>query len=80
MNIAVKSIVCVTSPRPKPGLYQGSWGGYVVRFEDADGEQYECRVEQGVRSLNAPCQVTVQNDGSVQVWGGAKPEPAGGAG
>lgn len=49
------------------GEYAGIWGGYVVEA-CIDGISYRFQAENGVRGMNCPCVVTVQ-DGEVTVKG-----------
>lgn len=58
MFIGVKDVI--------PGKYPGKWSGYVVRFTDASGNEIEAQTEDGVRGLDCPCVVTVQ-DGKIFV-------------
>lgn len=47
------------------GMYPGFWGGYEVETI-IDGETYQFRTENGIRTMNAPVIVTVK-DGVVSV-------------
>lgn len=41
------------------GTYPGVWGGYFVRFSAQDRD-YVLEMNWGIRTMNAPCTVTVQ--------------------
>lgn len=42
------------------GSYSGVWGGYVVEFY-IDGEKFEASTDVGVRGINIPCVVSINN-------------------
>lgn len=46
---------------PPYGTYEGTWGGYVVKFF-AKGRQYEARTKVGIRTLAASVVVIVKPD------------------
>ncbi len=46
---------------PPDGKYKGSWSGYEVKFEDNDGDTFEGRTENGLRGIDIPCEVTIEN-------------------
>ena len=59
METAATELRQVASPTSLPdGIYDGVWGGYIVRFS-VDGVEYEARTEIGIRTLRAPCRVSV---------------------
>lgn len=45
------------------GDYEGVWGGYVVRFQ-AEGLIYEGQTNIGIRTMAAPCIVTITEKGA----------------
>jgi hypothetical protein len=47
------------------GIYDGIWGGYVVRFS-VNGSEYEAKTGVGIRTPCAPCKVT-SKDGKLTV-------------
>lgn len=47
------------------GDYEGSWGGYSVRF-CKDGCEYELTIDKGIRTMKAPCKVRI-HEGKVFV-------------
>ena len=47
------------------GIYDGTWGGSIVRF-GIDGETYEAETDYGIRTPSAFCTVTVL-DGVITV-------------
>lgn len=40
------------------GTYEGTWGGYMVRFQ-IGGKSFEGRTSEGVRTPSCPCLITV---------------------
>lgn len=42
------------------GLYNGTWGGYVITIHYND-KVYECKTEEGVRGIGIKVVVTVQD-------------------
>jgi hypothetical protein len=42
------------------GVYDGVWGGYVVRFT-VDGIDYEAHTSEGIRTPRAKCKITITN-------------------
>mgnify|MGYP007077531248 CR=1 FL=1 len=55
----VTDCVAISVAQPNDGVYPGTWGGYVVRFT-ADGITYQAKSECGIRTMAAPCKVTVE--------------------
>lgn len=51
--------------RVPDGVYEGIWGGYFVAFSVA-GINYEAQTRDGIRTMRAPCKVTVK-DGKIEV-------------
>ena len=47
------------------GVYDGVWGGYVVRFS-VDGIDYEAQTKDGIRTPRAECKIT-SKDGNLSV-------------
>lgn len=47
------------------GVYDGVWGGYVVRFA-IDGIDYEAQTKDGIRTPRAECKITI-TDGNLSV-------------
>lgn len=64
---AAKGIDCraFVSQWPADDEYQGLWSGYFVRFKSG-GVEYEVRTDCGVRGINVPAVITVEN-GSITV-------------
>ena len=60
----IKKLVKIESEIPD-GIYSGLWSGYIVEFE-YNGDKYEAEVDRGVRGLNIPCTISV-NDGEITV-------------
>lgn len=44
---------------PPDGIYDGVWGGYVVKFR-ADGNDFVASTATGIRTPAAPCKVIVK--------------------
>lgn len=42
------------------GVYDGIWGGYVVRFV-VNGVDYEAQTRDGIKTPRAACKVTSKN-------------------
>jgi hypothetical protein len=45
---------------PQDGTYKGRWGGYVVRFTDANGNNFTAKTVKGIRTINRKVSVIVQ--------------------
>ncbi len=43
------------------GLYDGVWGGHVVRFS-IDGVEYQGQTVEGIRTPAAKCKVQIQDE------------------
>lgn len=63
--ISGQKIAPVDFSKIPTGIYTGLWGGYEVETI-IDGETYQFKTENGIRTMNAPVLVTVK-DGVVIV-------------
>ena len=62
----------VTSPIPD-GQYEGTWGGYHVRFKVDHGREITAKTSVGIRTPSAPCIVTIAGDkATVNVVGASR--------
>lgn len=52
-------VLSTDNPIPD-GSYEGTWGGYVVRFS-CGGMFHQGRTDKGIRTPSAPCVVTARN-------------------
>lgn len=50
----------IINAKPKDGVYSGHWSGYIVVFHDERGNEFRASTETGIRTTNAPCEVTVE--------------------
>ena len=41
------------------GTLNGFWSGYIVRVQDSSGDRFMIEVKEGVRGINIPVTVTV---------------------
>lgn len=53
------------------GEYYGTWGAYYAEVT-IDGKRHRFRTENGIRTMNAPCVITVR-DGQATVRAGDAP-------
>jgi hypothetical protein len=65
MKTQVSEILEVTAVMPPDGEYEGTWGGYVVRFHAHD-KAYQAKTRDGIRTPSAPVIVTVK-DGKCEI-------------
>lgn len=54
------------NPYILPGEYPALYSGYVVVFE-TELARYELRMDEGIRGIDVPCTVVVDDDGNIDV-------------
>jgi hypothetical protein len=59
MKVYLEKVRCIRIERVPDGEYAGLWSGYRVSFETPYG-QYEGTSTVGVRGMNIPCTVKVE--------------------
>lgn len=51
-------------PEIEPGIYDGHWSGYQLKIFASERHLYIAETVIGVRGMNVPCTVVVEDDGS----------------
>lgn len=57
----LNNVSVIVPTLPAPGLYDGLWSGYVVRFH-AGGVEYTADSTLGIRGMNIKCSVLVKGN------------------
>lgn len=55
----ISLIVAPQSAALPDGEYEGTWGGYIVIVQH-EGKTYHVEVDQGIRTMAAPCTLTIR--------------------